>query len=196
MWMAESPVHRAPLEAVPDADWVARARRGDAGAFRRIFDAHAGAVRRFLADQLGAGAAADEATQETFVRAWGHLGQLRESGALKGWLLGVARNVARETRRRPGAAEGSDKLLEARVDPAHGPEATALEREADRLLQDALGRLDEERRVALVLRSDHGLSYDEIAREMGWPLAKVKNEIHRARLELRAALGWYVGGDA
>jgi RNA polymerase sigma-70 factor (ECF subfamily) len=64
------------------------------------------------------------------------------------------------------------------------------------MLAAALGELGEERRAALLLRIDHGLGYDEIAAQLGWPPAKVKNEIHRARLELRAVLGKYIGGKA
>ena len=44
------------------------------------------------------------------------------------------------------------------------------------------------------MRIDHGIDYDEIAEVMGWPLSKVKNEIHRARLTLRTRLSKYVGG--
>jgi RNA polymerase sigma-70 factor (ECF subfamily) len=69
-----------------------------------------------------------------------------------------------------------------------------MAREADRLLASPLGCLDEERRAALLLRIDHGLDYDEIRNVMGWSLAKVKNEIHRARLELRSRLEKYIGG--
>ena len=49
-------------------------------------------------------------------------------------------------------------------------------------------------RAALVLRIDHGLAYEEIASLMGWSLQKVKNEIHRARLQLRASLAGYLEG--
>ncbi|HYH98469.1 sigma factor-like helix-turn-helix DNA-binding protein, partial [Hyalangium sp.] len=52
----------------------------------------------------------------------------------------------------------------------------------------------EERRSALLLRIDHGLPYEEIAQVMGWSLPKVKNEIHRARLQLRERLAAHVGG--
>jgi RNA polymerase sigma-70 factor (ECF subfamily) len=67
--------------------------------------------------------------------------------------------------------------------------------EADEQLAVALSELGEERRQALVMRIDHGLDYDEIADVMGWPLSKVKNEIHRARLVLRTRLSKYVGGQ-
>ena len=175
---------------------VARARGGDDRAFRTIFDRHAGAVRRFLRDQLGDAATADEATQETFVRAYGRLGSLRDGDKLLPWLFGIARNVALESlrARRRQAPDDVETILQARVDELPTPEASMLGREAEAALARALATLSEERRAALVLRIDHDLGYDDIAEVMGWPLQKVKNEIHRARLELRARLVEYTGG--
>jgi RNA polymerase sigma-70 factor (ECF subfamily) len=46
------------------------------------------------------------------------------------------------------------------------------------------------------MRIDHDLGYGEIAEAMGWTLQKVKNEIHRARLQLRARLATYLEGAA
>ena len=78
----------------------------------------------------------------------------------------------------------------------HSPEATLLEREALAVVAQALSRLPEERKAALLLRLDHGLGYDEIAGAMGWSLAKVKVEIFRAREVLRATLKEYQGGES
>jgi RNA polymerase sigma-70 factor (ECF subfamily) len=173
---------------------AARAREGDSRAFRAIFDQHAPAVRRFLRDLLRDEAAADEATQETFVRAHRKMATIRDDDKLVAWLLGIARHVFFEARRARAKQAGPDdaRVLDARPDSAPSPEASLLGQEADALLAEALGHLAEERRMALLLRLDHRLGYDEIAQTMGWPLSKVKNEIHRARLELRAKLGDYV----
>lgn len=182
----------------PSLEWVlvSRAREGDAQAFRTIFERHAPAVRRFLGDLLGDAAAADEATQETFVRAHGRLGSIRNADRLLSWLLGIARMVYLEqvrARRRLAPELAED---EGEVDPAPTPEAAMLSEEADSHLSEALSDLSEDRRAALLLRVDHGLGYEEIAALMGWPLSKVKNEIHRARLKLRERLAGYLGGES
>jgi RNA polymerase sigma-70 factor (ECF subfamily) len=171
---------------------VDRARAGDARAFRSLFDRHAPAVRRFLGDLLRDADAADEATQETFVRAHHRLGSLREEEKLRPWLFGIARYVFHETlrARRRDADVPADALHDAPPQP--DPEALMLGEEADRQLRAALAHLGEERRAALLLRIDHGLDYDEICDVMGWNMAKVKNEIHRARLELRARLAGFI----
>ena len=82
------------------------------------------------------------------------------------------------------------------IDRAPTPEAALLTGEADRVLDSALEELSEDRRAALMMRLDHQLSYGEIGLAMGWPLQKVKNEIHRARLQLRARILGYLEGVA
>src|SRR5205814_1926484 len=72
---------------------VERARAGEAEAFRVIFERHAPAVRRFLGDLFRDAPAADEATQETFVRAHAKIRSLEEGDRLSSWLLGIARRV-------------------------------------------------------------------------------------------------------
>src|SRR5215470_18594937 len=69
---------RARGEVPPERDLLDRARRGEPEAFRVIFDRHSFSVRRFLGDLLRDDAAADEATQETFVRAHARMRTLRE----------------------------------------------------------------------------------------------------------------------
>ena len=176
---------------------LTRARRGEAAAFRVLFERHSPAVWRFLRDLCRDEAAADEATQETFVRAHARLGTLRDGTRLTSWLLGIARFVHLESRRGRVthldiSDEGSESLLEAAL-PSPTPEDWLLDRELEGLLAQALGELGEDRRAALLLRIDHGLAYEDIAQVMGWSLPKVKNEIHRARLRLRERLAAHVG---
>jgi RNA polymerase sigma-70 factor (ECF subfamily) len=177
------------LEAV----MVQRAQGGDAAAFRWLFDRDIAGVRRFLFDLLRDRDAADEAAQETFVRAHRGLGSLREVTRWRSWLFGTARRVfleqLRVRKRAPKASIDDEKHQP--VDRAANPEQVLIGREADRIIESALDKLSDERRAALVLRLDHRLDYDAIGEAMGWPLSKVKNEIHRARLELRAYVGNY-----
>jgi RNA polymerase sigma-70 factor (ECF subfamily) len=191
------------VAADSDGSLAERAAAGDPAAFRAIFERHGRSVRRYLGDLFRDTTAADEATQETFVRAHRQLGSLRTTDRLVSWLLGIARNVYFEGRRAErrrardpvGTVDpaGEEETVPAPVDPAPSPEALLLGREADRLLEQAMSGLGDERRAALMLSIDHGLRYEEIATHMGWPLHKVKNEIHRARQTLRARLASYLG---
>lgn len=187
-----------------DASLVEQVRSEDPAAFRVMFDKHAPAVWRFLKDLVDDPSFADEGVQETFVRAFGAIGQLREDARLSSWLYGIARNVALEhlrAKRRdrpPGANElepdaSGVSLFAAAADHTQSPELLLLGRETEALMSRALSMLSDDRRAALLMRVDHGLGYDEIAQAMGWSLPKVKNEIHRARLQLRAELERFHG---
>jgi RNA polymerase sigma factor (sigma-70 family) len=183
-----------PRMVALDLALTVRASSGDATAFRLIYDRHAPAVFRFLVNLLGDRAGADEATQETFVRAHARLHLVREGDKLLPWLLGIARNVCFETRRKGRRTEPvEDDQLDGYAGDSANPEALLLRREADEVLARALQRVPEERRAALLLLMDHGLAYAEIAEILDWSLAKVKVEIHRARLRLRAELAKYIG---
>ena len=175
-----------------------RAQRGDSAAFRSLFLRHSPGVRRYLGDLLRDDAAADDATQETFLRAFDSLRSLRDGARLSSWLFGIARNVFLEQCRARAdlkrRLEQPNVEVEA-VDQAPTPDAALLLAEADRVLADALSHVGEPRKSALLLRLDHGLSYEDIADVMGWSVAKVKNEIHRGRLQLRAQLLRYLGGS-
>ncbi|MFL5344995.1 MAG: RNA polymerase sigma factor [Hyalangium sp.] len=188
----------APEAREGERTLLRRARAGDPAAFRLLFERHSPSVWRFLKDSFRDEAAADEATQETFVRAHGRLHTLKDEDRLASWLLGIARRVFLEARRSRGVhldveGEEHEGLVEA-VLPTPTPEDLLLDRETEALLAEALGHVREERRSALMLRIDHGLPYEEIAQVMGWSLPKVKNEIHRARLQLRERLAAHVGG--
>jgi RNA polymerase sigma-70 factor (ECF subfamily) len=192
--LSRVPVTPADRTPVPwERDLVDRARRGDPEAFRVIFDRHAPSVRRFLGDLLRDDAAADEATQETFVRAHARLASLRDDERVGGFLLGIARMVSMEQMRKWRRDPVSLPEEEPREpDRAPSPELLLLAGEADRMLDGALQVLSSDRRAALLMRIDHGLAYEEIAEALGWNLQKVKNEIHRARLQLRERLSDYL----
>jgi RNA polymerase sigma-70 factor (ECF subfamily) len=172
---------------------VARVRGGDPQAFRTLFERWAPRVRRFLRGLLQDAAAVDDATQECFVRAHRLIAGLRDDAGFVGWLFGIARLVAFEQRR--ALRRGAGPQPPDTVDPRPSPEALLLGSEGDRLLAEALAALDPERRAALLLRIDHDLGYEEIAAAMGWPLSKVKNEIHRGRQIMRGRLAAYLGGQ-
>lgn len=180
-----------------DRPLITRAVEGDDRAFRAIYERYGKPVWRFAHDSVRDDAEADEVTQETFVRAHGALSRLRDHDRILPWLLGIARRICLERFRRHGVEpSGSAEEVEACAPSrltAPSPEDLLLDGETEAQLAAALGTLCESRRTALLLRIDHGLGYDEIATVMSWSIPKVKNELHRARLQLRARLAAHVG---
>src|SRR6476660_5587085 len=125
--------------------------------FRAVYDTHVRSVRRFLGDLLRDDAGADEATQETFVRAHAKLATLREGDKVLPWLFGIARNVFYEelrVRKRHLRSIDQDERGE-EPDDSPSPEGMLLGAEADAQLAVALSELGDERRQALVMRIDH-----------------------------------------
>lgn len=157
-----------------------------------LYEAHGTRIHRFLRDLLGDPTLAKDATQETFVRAYRKLSTLDPALSVAPWLFGIARNVSLELRKARTRAGRCFVHVDHADAPNHdSPERDALGREALRIVGAALEQLPEERRAMLLLRLDHGLSYDDIAVTMGCSLAKVKVEIFRAREVLRDAMNRY-----
>ena len=175
-------------------DLISRSRAGDQEAFRLIFERYARPVLSFIYDLVGQRDLAEELTQETFVRAYKNLNSVRDETKLASWLFGIGRNVAREANR--ARRRESQNVLEA--DFSDGPfENTTqispaqdlLHKELNLAMYDALALLDEDRRVVFVLKVFRQCSYQEIVEVTGFTLAKVKTDLHRARVEIRRRMG-------
>ena len=122
--------------------------------FERFYDEHKTEVLRLLRRRLGTDRA-DDAFQETFLRALRAYGRLEHGEHLRAWVLTIAHNVAVDALRRTRPAE---VLVEAAVDDARPPYAELAD------LTDGLGPKE---RAAVVLRYGYDLSYDQIAAALG-----------------------------
>jgi RNA polymerase sigma-70 factor, ECF subfamily len=172
---------------------VRHAQEGHPDAFRVLFERHVSSIRRFLRDLLRDTTAADDATQEVFARVHAQLARLGSSDRFRPYIFGIARNVAFESKRLKSHEVFDEEAVPDAVLPSPDPEGLLLDRELEKCFSEALGQLSPHRRAALALRLDHGLPYEEIAAAMGWSVPTVKNEIHRARLKLRAAMAPHLG---
>lgn len=130
-------------------------------------------------------ALADDLTQETFLRAWKSIGQLRDGKAAKGWLITILRREFARLfeRKTPGFVDAEDVVL---PDLA-GPDP--VERTEARLLRKAIAELDGKYREPLVLQVLGGLSCREIADELGITRSAVMTQLFRARQQLKDRLG-------
>jgi RNA polymerase sigma-70 factor, ECF subfamily len=181
------------IEEVSDEELVGQIRAGDRDAFAPLVERYKRGIANFIAAGIRSPADVADLTQETFLRAFAHLGTFNpELGRFSTWLYHIARNVVRtflgRSQRRPVAAElGEDRTLENCVadrsedaDPMGG----VLRREAEAEVRAALTDLPERTRTVLALRYYDNMDYQTIATTMGLSLGNVKTLIHRGKLAL------------
>jgi RNA polymerase sigma-70 factor (ECF subfamily) len=160
-----------------------RAGAGDAAALAELVRATQSEVWRFTAALIDPGAA-DDLTQETFLRAFKALPSFEGRSSARTWLLGIARRTCADhlravvRRRRLDARLAAQAVTDLPVpDPAHRL-GTA----------DLLAGLSDERRIAFVLTQVLGLSYAEAAEVEDVPVGTIRSRVARARDELVTAV--------
>ena len=173
---------------VSEAELVIRAQGGDRNAFSELVCIHAQGVLNVIFRMCGNAQVAEDAAQETFIRAWSHLGSFRADSSLRNWLYRIALNTAtdmlrKEKRTLPGDVD--DFQL---VDPQLGPEGIYLQVEQTELVQAAIQSLPDASRAVLVLKEYEGLSYREIADALDIPIGTVMSRLNYARRVLKEKL--------
>ncbi len=169
----------------PDRQLVDRTLAGDLRAFERLVERHRDVVFRVAARIVGR-EAAEDVSQDAFLRAFHRLGRFRGEAPFRSWLLQIAHNAAIDAVNRRTVEIEDPSLGEDAPEPdARRLPAERLEhRERRDRLEAKLQRLRPPHRAVLVLRDLEGFSYDEIAMATGTPIGTVKGRLHRARGEL------------
>ncbi len=166
--------------AASDEDLVARVvGSDDRHAFAELVRRHQSAVRTLLRRLCRSDAAlADDLAQETFVKAWRGLAGFTGSARLSTWLHRIAWNAwASHARRRPAPEPPPP-------DPRREADAVLDHRDLER----ALASLRDEERAAIALAYAEGLTHEEAAEILGWPLGTLKTHVARGKEKLRRLL--------
>lgn len=162
------------------------AREGDAGAFERLYRAHVGKVFALCLRLTGDRIAAEERTQDTFVRAWEKLASFRGESRFSTWLHSLAVNevlmAARSGNRRTARLVPVEDTGRAPDPLASSDPGVSMD------LERALCALPEGARRAFVLHDVYGYGHGEIARMTGSSPGTSKTQLHRARTLLMEAL--------
>ena len=178
-----SPKTNPALTVDPD---VALAATGDRGAFERVYRANAGRVFAICVRMAGSRQAAEELTQDVFVRAWQKLGQFRGEASFSTWLHRLAVNVVLNARKQDGRRSGRHEEMDEESQMLAAP---GLPVPGDRLdLEAAIAKLPPGARRVFVLHDVEGYTHEEIAEMSGVTTGATKSQLHRARMLLREAL--------
>ncbi len=173
---------------------------GDTSAFEKVVERHQALVAGTAARMLGSNSDVEDIAQQVFIRVWKSARRYVPRAKFTTWLLKITRNlVFNELRRAKRRAQiplqsdpGAEEIqLKDETNPA--PDASLLEDELQRAIEEAIMQLPESQRMALVLRRYEQLSYEEIAGVLDLSVPAVKSVLFRARTELRSRLSKYLG---
>jgi len=190
------------LRNLPDADVAALAKEGREPAFRELVRRYERPVFSLIFRMVRDREMAEDLAQDTFIKVLNNIDRYRPEFKLSSWLFKIANNVTIDhLRKRQLATVSLDGSPHAQT--AAEAQATSLDvesrgesaleaiesRELGSAIERAIGKLRPEYRSCILLRHVEGRSYEEIAATLDLPLGTVKTYIHRARHELREALG-------
>ena len=152
--------------------------------YRHLVRRYQGVLLSYLTGLLGSRSGAEEAAQETFVRAYFVLGKLKKPGSFFSWLLGIAARVAKEHQR----AGQRERRIGREVFEMSSAAGTAPGTQADDSLARAIAQLPETWREVILLRYYAGLSCAEAAERLDKPIGTVTKTLSRAYALLRESL--------
>ncbi len=190
-----------------DSELARKLIEGADGAFENFVDVYYAKLFRYSYTMCSQREDAEEVAQDTLLRVFESLNQLREPDHLKSWVFRIAKNACLMKRRKsvfaPKTEISLDELKPKRVGDDGGmrieiadwsalPEDLALDAEMRRQLQRAVHELPDSYKSVFLLRDIEELSTGEAADVLGVTTDVVKTRLHRARLALRKSLDEYM----
>ncbi len=194
-------------EKNPDAELARQLLEGHPGAFDRFVETYGAKVFQYSYLMCGQREDAEEVSQETLMKVFASLDQLREPERLKAWVFRIARNACYMKRRKSVFAPSQELSLEEFLPAFEGdgerkklqiadwsalPDDLVLQEELRRELDQAIAELPEIYRSVVLLRDVEELSTEETAQILEVGPDVVKTRLHRARLALRKRLDQYL----
>ncbi len=178
----------APPSTLHETELVILAQRGDRNAFGELAQRHARGVLGVAYRLCGESQLAEDAAQETFLRAWLNLSSFHPQTSLRNWLYRIAVNAVTDMLRKDRRLAPEDVTEMDLTDPHPGPESRVTRDERSALVTRAVLSLPEASRAVLVLKEYEGLSYQEIANLLDIPLGTVMSRLNYARKRLKEIL--------
>lgn len=171
--------------------WAIAARQGDEGAFAKLVEAYQRPVYNLAYRMLGSPGEAEDAAQETFLRAFTRLDTYDPNRKFSSWILSIGSHYCiDQLRRRRGKTVSMQEIMTERwlPDDAPRPEERTLDQEREALIQCMLQEVAPQYREVLILRYWYDYSYEDIAEITRTSVSAVKSRLHRARNAMANAL--------
>jgi RNA polymerase sigma-70 factor (ECF subfamily) len=174
------------MSPITDDELVQRVRAGDHAAFELLVERYKRLIYNLSYRLLGNSHDADDAAQETFLRAYTRLTTYAPDGRFGAWLSAICSHWCIDTMRARGrrvqtVALGKVPESDRFISQLAGPEEWALARAGSDEVQGWLEQLPPQYRAVLVLRYFQDRSYNEIAEVLGEPVSTVRMRLFRAR---------------
>jgi len=186
------------MKHLSDQELMRIVQAGDLSPASEIYDRYSGRIYNFALRFLKNSEAAEDATQEVFVKMIRHASQFQGDAKLSTWLFSITANWCRDYLRKADnkSKESDDVLVTLPAPLENSPDRNLEKREDEARIQRALKALTPEQREAILLSRYQGLSYAEIAQISGCSEGAVKTRVFRAMETLKKALlGEARGGD-
>jgi RNA polymerase sigma-70 factor (ECF subfamily) len=178
-----------------DEELVTRSMGGDTDSFNQLVLRWERPIYALAYRVIGREEEARDVCQDTFLRAYRALPGFKGQAKFSSWLYRIALNLCRDWIRRQRRApvmqmpEGVDPLeMAAEREPAESIETLVARRELSAVVEEAMARLPEEQRTAIILKEYHGMTFQEIADLQGCPLSTVKTRLYQGLSVLRRHL--------
>ncbi len=170
-------------------------RRGEADAFRALFERYRDKVYSVALRYSGDAAVAQDIAQDTFLKLFSAIGSFRGDSSFDSWLYRLVVNSCFDQKRRTRRlAPAVDELLSALRAPDASILDEVLRAEMSGHLRSVVGSLPPEQRMVIVLRYTQGLSYDEIAGIMGCSSGTIGSRLNRVHKTIARRLSLLTGG--
>ena len=187
------------MEKDRDRELAARIVKGDTEAFGTLVSVYRGKLFHLLFKLSGSREDAEEMLQDTFVRVFQYICRYNPGQSFSPWIYKIAVNTFKDYYRNRKGYDGRftplDSIEQFSAGPVDSPEMGFESREALREIVRLVQGLEEEQKIALVLKTVQGFSYREIGEIMGIRAETAKMKVSRARQKIGEAYAKFKAGD-
>jgi RNA polymerase sigma-70 factor (ECF subfamily) len=166
-----------------ESEWLIKAQSGDTQAFTCLLEAYQRPVFNLCYRMLGNAQDAEDAAQETFLRAYQSLRRYDNNRPFSTWLLSIAAHycIDQIRKRRVQIVSVEELPVPDLPEPSPGMESNLSKKEEQQRIKAVIGVLDATDRAAVVMYYWYDFSYEEICQALSLSMSALKSRLHRAR---------------